>query len=63
MRGKKSYGAFSPSLTQLALPSSLPASGARSCGEDVNWDWNNKQSEPLRHLEMTKEEAAEGTWI
>lgn len=46
-----------------ALPPSLPASGARSCREDVNWGWNNKQSEPLWHPETTKEEAAEGTWI
>ena len=44
-----------------ALPKSVVGSGARSCGQDVNWDWNNK-SEPFGHLELTKEEAAEVTW-
>lgn len=47
--------------TQPYLP--LPASGSKSCGEDVNWDWNNKQFKPLRHLELTEKEAAEGAWI
>lgn len=34
-------------------------SDARSCRVDVNQDWNNKQSRPLRHLEKGKEEGAE----
>lgn len=40
-----------PLYPNSALPSSLPVSDARSCREDVNWDWNNKQSWPLRHLQ------------
>lgn len=46
-----------------ALVSAFRAGGAMSYGEDVNWDWNNKQSEPIWHLQKTEEEAAECTRI
>lgn len=57
-------GPTHPLEPNSALPSPLPASGCMSCGEDVNWDWNNKQSEPLGHLELTeKKGAAQGELI